>query len=84
MCEEFEKFPPTEKCVCVTPDFSSEQRENRKILTEKLRAKINEDPSQHWVIRSGTVLAVGEHITKVKTVKMNTSRVDELDKSYMF
>ena len=81
--KNLKKFPQL-KNVYLTPDFSNEQRENRKILSEKLRAKIKEDPSQHWVIRSGTVLAVGEHITKAKTVKMNKSSVDELDKSYMF
>ena len=76
-CAKNLKNFPDLKNIYVTADLTEEEREHRKSLLEKLRSKIREDPSQHWVIRSGTILATEKHIQNSR--RKNSSESSEAE-----
>ena len=49
--------------VYISSDKSVEERTEQKALWDKLKSKIKEFPSQHWIIRDGEVTK-GKHVPK--------------------
>ena len=47
--------------VFISVDLGEEQRENRRALILKLKDKIRDFPSEHWVVRDGVVTSKGKH-----------------------
>ena len=70
------------KNVYISSDKSVEERKEQKALRDKLKCKIEEFPSQHWIIRDGEVTSKGEHVAK-ESLSDSDSSTDSDSDSYI-
>ena len=69
--------------VFISVDLGEEQRENRRALILKLKEKIRDFPSEHWIIRDGVVTSKGKYTPSQSKHVIDSEEETDL-KSYKY